>query len=131
MIYLPKCLYFFRHSRPLSLSSFFRRLESVVISFVWAGKPPRVAKRILYLSLSGGAGTFQFFNILLGSSTGQCEMVVLPASAELSGYTGDGSPRLIRRAVESGVLGWWGSPLHDGPNENHDPGVAVLQSSSP
>lgn len=54
MIYLPKFLYYFRQTPVLIPKSFFRRLESVVISFIWAGKAPRVAKAILYLPLSGG-----------------------------------------------------------------------------
>lgn len=54
MIYLPKFLYYFRNTPTLIPRSFFRWLESVVISFIWAGKPPRVAKTILYLPLSGG-----------------------------------------------------------------------------
>lgn len=34
--------------------TFFRRLEGLLISFVWARKPHRVAKQILYLPMSGG-----------------------------------------------------------------------------
>lgn len=54
MIFLPKFLYFFRNT-PIHLPrTFFKRLEGILIAFVWAGRPPRVARRILYLPLSGG-----------------------------------------------------------------------------
>lgn len=54
MIYLPKFLYFFRYTPIPIPKSFFCRLESIVISFIWAGKSLRVTKHILYLPLSGG-----------------------------------------------------------------------------
>lgn len=56
MIYLPQYLYFFRNTPIPIPRTFFRRLESLLIHFVWAGRPPRVAKQILYLPLSGGGG---------------------------------------------------------------------------
>lgn len=54
MVFLPKFLYYFRNTPTPIPKSFFSKLESVVISFIWAGKPPRVAKNTLYLPLSGG-----------------------------------------------------------------------------
>lgn len=42
---------------------FFRRLEGLLISFIWAGKPPRVAKCILYLPLSCEGLAFPNFQI--------------------------------------------------------------------
>lgn len=54
IVFLSKFLYFF-HKTPSHIPrSFFRRLEGVLTSFIWARKPPRVAKRTLYLPLSGG-----------------------------------------------------------------------------
>lgn len=54
MVYLPKLSYFFCHTPVHILRSVFWRLDSIVSDFVWAGRPPRVARRTLYLPLSGG-----------------------------------------------------------------------------
>lgn len=52
-IYLTKLLTFFRQtSTPIS-QSFFLKLDSIVTSFIWAGRPPRVARRTLYIPLLG------------------------------------------------------------------------------
>lgn len=63
MVYLPKFLYFFRNTPSHIPKSFFRRLEGLLVSFVWAGKPPRVARKILYLPLSRGGLALPNFQI--------------------------------------------------------------------
>lgn len=54
MVFLPKFLYFFRNTPAYLPKTFFRRLQGVWVFFIWAGRPPRVAKHILYLPLSSG-----------------------------------------------------------------------------
>lgn len=61
MVLLPKFLYFFHNTASQIHRSFFRRLEGVLTTFIWAGRPPRVAKKILYLPLSGGCLALQNF----------------------------------------------------------------------
>lgn len=75
-IFLPKYLYFFQNAPTHIPRAFFRRLESLLIYFVWAGRPTRVARQILYLPLSGG--TPKLSALLLGGRPGLGKMVVLP-----------------------------------------------------
>ena len=63
MVLLPKFLYYFRNT-PVHLHRvFFRRLESQVGAFVWAGRTPRIAKRTLFLPLSGGGLSLPNFQL--------------------------------------------------------------------
>lgn len=71
MVYLPKFLYFFRNtliSIPKVTST---KLYSLIRTFIWAGKTPRLAKRTLQLPLSQGG-----LALLLGSSTGDYLLMV-------------------------------------------------------
>lgn len=45
MVFLPKFLYFFGNTPSHIPRYFFRPLEGVLTTFIWAGKPPRVAKK--------------------------------------------------------------------------------------
>lgn len=63
MVLLSKFLYFFRNTPIHIPRAFFRRLEGQLGSFVWAGRPPRVAKQILYLPLSSGGLALPNFQI--------------------------------------------------------------------
>lgn len=88
MIYLPQYLYFFRNTPIPIPRTFFRRLESLLIHFVWAGRPPRVAKQILYLPLSGGGDwRYRIFKSTIG----------LQFWSRFGG--GSPSPRKIRRSL--------------------------------
>lgn len=54
MVYLPKFTYFFRNTPCLIPKSFFQKLDSIVSTFVWAGKALRLARKMLQLPLSPG-----------------------------------------------------------------------------
>ena len=57
MVTLPRFLYLFQNIRIFLPSSFFRQLDSVICSFVWAYKPPRISKRHLQRPTAlGGLG---------------------------------------------------------------------------
>lgn len=44
MVYLPKFVYFFRITPCPIPKSFFQKLDSIISTFVWAGKIPKLAK---------------------------------------------------------------------------------------
>lgn len=55
MLYVPKFLIYFRNT-PVPVSEVtFVRLDSIITSFVWAGKIPRLARLTFQLPLSQGA----------------------------------------------------------------------------
>lgn len=54
MVYVSKVLYFFRNTPVPIPRAFFIRLDGMIVSFVWAGKTPRVTWKILQLPLSQG-----------------------------------------------------------------------------
>lgn len=54
MIILPKVTYFFRNSPTWIPVSFFREVERCIISFIWHGSVPRLAKSTLYLPTNLG-----------------------------------------------------------------------------
>lgn len=57
MVALPSFLYLFQNLPIYLPLSFFKQLDSVVLSFVWADKPPRISKAHLQKNLkSGGLG---------------------------------------------------------------------------
>lgn len=93
MVYLPTFLYFFRNTPSHLPKSFFKRLEGLLVSFVWARKPSRVSKRILYLPLMGGGLALP--NLLLGSSPFHHSLVVFPAQKKPSGYIRSSHPGVI------------------------------------
>lgn len=54
MLYVPKFLYFLRNTPiPIAKVSFVK-LDSIISSFVWAGKTPRLAQTTLQLPLTRG-----------------------------------------------------------------------------
>lgn len=63
--------------------------------FVWAGKPPRLAKCILYLHLCRRPSDAQLSHILLGGSSGHSQMVVFPDQTEPGSETGGGYTRVL------------------------------------
>lgn len=63
MVCLLKLLYFFRNTPIPTPKSFICRLDSLITSFVWAGKTPRLAKRTLQLPLSHGGLAMPHFQL--------------------------------------------------------------------
>lgn len=62
MVYLPKFLYFFRNSPLIPPASFFAKLKSIISSFVWNRKPPRLAISNLQLPITqGGLSLLDFW----------------------------------------------------------------------
>ena len=57
MVALPRFLYLFQNLPIYLPLHFFKQLDSVVLSFVWADKPPRISKAHLQKNVkSGGLG---------------------------------------------------------------------------
>lgn len=54
MVALPRFLYLFQNLPVYLPLSFFKQLDSVILSFVWAGKPPRIAKAHLQKNVNKG-----------------------------------------------------------------------------
>lgn len=57
MVALPRFLYLFQNLPVFLPLSFFKQLDSVILSFVWAGKPPCISKAHLHRNVNkGGLG---------------------------------------------------------------------------
>lgn len=57
MLVLPRFLYLFQNLPVYLPSSFFKQIDSIILSFVWADKPPRIAKSFLQRNMNkGGLG---------------------------------------------------------------------------
>lgn len=61
MYILPKFTYLFRQTPIPILNAFFRRLDTILISFIWKGVTPRVAKSTLQLPITLGGLTLPCF----------------------------------------------------------------------
>lgn len=57
MTVLPKCIYLFQNVPIFLTAAFFKSLDSIILPFVWANKPPRISKAHLQKpTTEGGLG---------------------------------------------------------------------------
>lgn len=67
MIFLPQLLYLFQNIPVFLPKSFFKKIDSIVLPFLWDYKTHRIGKKHLCKSkIEGGLALPNFFIILLG-----------------------------------------------------------------
>lgn len=67
---LPKFTYLFRQAPITIPAGFFKQLDSIVVSFIWNGRVPRIVRTTLQLPVARRLGSNLFYKILLGGSSG-------------------------------------------------------------